>query len=275
LIDAYSYFITLWISAAYGLRYSYYNATILLNIDLAAQQRGYGKSFMKKRLSTLAISVVVLLMLAVVAPQRVSAASYSINFGGFSAGGCNPGYVEWVGKDGSFSVPDAGGVLLSYTESINGTTYESGTNTSTSWAGAGSISTISGNLSFPSTSYPYTFVGVYSYSLDGEIFSTDTVTVNCTADGAAASGSIVHTAGGGAVSFDGPPIPTGYVLKYISCDVAVYSEPDLGRATSARIKAGQTWFVNPTPVTGADGKQWQQIFTSSSPNGYIPSACIK
>jgi hypothetical protein len=105
------------------------------------------------------------------------------------------------------------------------------------------------------------------------VFSTDTVTVNCTSDGAASSGSIVYSSGGS--SAPGPSIPAGYVLKYIACDVAVYSEPDLGRPTSARIKAGQTWFVNPKVVKGKDGKNWQQIFTSSSPDGYIPSACIK
>lgn len=76
------------------------------------------------------------------------------------------------------------------------------------------------------------------------------------------------------VNFAGPGIPSGFVLRTITCDVAVFGQPAGTPVGSNRIKAGQTWYVNPKSVTGSDGEQWTEIFTSSSPNGYIPTKCV-
>lgn len=73
----------------------------------------------------------------------------------------------------------------------------------------------------------------------------------------------------------GPGIPSGFVLRTITCDVPVYATPaGMPVAGGAAIRAGQTWFVNPTPINGADGRQWTEIFAAGFINGYIPTACV-
>jgi len=73
----------------------------------------------------------------------------------------------------------------------------------------------------------------------------------------------------------GRGIPSGFVLKTITCDTAVYDAP-AGRplATGEALKAGQTWFVNPSPIKGADGKSWTEFFPSGNTDAYIPTACV-
>jgi hypothetical protein len=74
---------------------------------------------------------------------------------------------------------------------------------------------------------------------------------------------------------EGPSIPAGFVLRTITCDVPVYNtaagSPVAG---GAAIKAGQTWYVNPTPVDGDDGRQWTELFAGGYSNGFIPTACV-
>ena len=72
----------------------------------------------------------------------------------------------------------------------------------------------------------------------------------------------------------GPPIPSNYVLRTITCDVALFATPAGSPVGDARVTAGQTWYVNPTPVKGSDGKSWTQIFVSSYTDPYIPTACV-
>lgn len=75
--------------------------------------------------------------------------------------------------------------------------------------------------------------------------------------------------------FQGPGIPSGFQLHTITCDVAVFATPGGAPVTNgARIRAGQTWFVNPTPVDGADGQSWTEIFVSGYTNGYVPTTCV-
>jgi hypothetical protein len=71
-----------------------------------------------------------------------------------------------------------------------------------------------------------------------------------------------------------PGIPAGFVLRPIWCDVAVYNTPNGSPVGSARIRANQTWFVNPVPVPGSDGRDWTEIFAGGFTNGYIPTVCV-
>ena len=77
------------------------------------------------------------------------------------------------------------------------------------------------------------------------------------------------TAGDGA-----PGIPDGFVLSSIICDTPVYNTQSGQPVGDTMITAGQTWYVNPTPVNGDDGKQWTEIFAGGFINGFIPTACV-
>jgi hypothetical protein len=74
--------------------------------------------------------------------------------------------------------------------------------------------------------------------------------------------------------YQGPPIPAGYQLRTITCDTAVYDAPGGRPVGSNTVKAGQTFFINPTPTLDASGKSWTQVFVSSSSHPYIPTSCV-
>ncbi len=74
--------------------------------------------------------------------------------------------------------------------------------------------------------------------------------------------------------FNGPYVPSGFVLSTIICDVAVYNAPGGQPVPSSVIKSGQTWFVNPEPVADAADVWWTEIFTSGAVNGYVPTECV-
>jgi hypothetical protein len=230
---------------------------------------------MKKRFVVLLAVFAFLVAAFGSAPQQVSAATYFVNFGTYLGASCTGSSINWDGVSGSFNAPVGGGIYLTYTEKVNGITVNSAANFLTGFTGSATNVSFSDGSSFALTAFPFTYVGVFTYTYAGEVISTNTVTVNCTSDGPAASGSIVYTGGGSGAGVPGPSIPSGYVLKYIGCTVAVYSEPDLGRPTSARLKEGQTWYVNPKVIKGKDGKNWQEVFVAGPNVGYIPSSCIK
>lgn len=73
-----------------------------------------------------------------------------------------------------------------------------------------------------------------------------------------------------------PGIPVGFVQRTIICDVAVYNQaggtPVEG---GAHIVLGQTWYVNPEPVDGPDGKSWTEIFAGGPINGWVPTVCVQ
>lgn len=76
------------------------------------------------------------------------------------------------------------------------------------------------------------------------------------------------------LTFSGPPLPEGFVLRTITCDVAVFDSPGGTPVGDNRIIAGQTWYVNPTPVKAPSGEDWTEIFVSGTPNGFIPTRCV-
>ncbi len=73
---------------------------------------------------------------------------------------------------------------------------------------------------------------------------------------------------------EGPGVPSGYVLRGIVCDTPVYNSPGGSPVGDGRVLAGQTFYVDPTPVTALDGTSWTRIFVSSRINPYIPTACV-
>jgi hypothetical protein len=74
--------------------------------------------------------------------------------------------------------------------------------------------------------------------------------------------------------FSGPAIPSSFQLRSVTCNTPVYSQPAGTPVSGTDITAGQTWYVSPTPVMAADGTSWTEIFTSSSPDGFIPTSCV-
>jgi|GEM_PF-1240260 len=71
--------------------------------------------------------------------------------------------------------------------------------------------------------------------------------------------------------YQAAPIPAKFVLRTITCDTPVYDVADGSPlASGEKVKAGQTWFVNPTPTESG----WTEIFNNGYLRGYIPSSCV-
>jgi hypothetical protein len=75
-------------------------------------------------------------------------------------------------------------------------------------------------------------------------------------------------------NFAGPGVPAGFVLKTITCNVAVYDAPGGKPVGSNAITSGQTWYVNPTPKKDAAGKSWTEVFVAGYSNGFVPTSCV-
>jgi hypothetical protein len=120
---------------------------------------------------------------------------------------------------------------------------------------------------------PDTPITVHFRFIDGvggpTVFETIVTLTKCNG-GTIYSGSSASTA----LTYQGAPIPAGFVLRTITHDTAVYNTAG-GTPLGAddAIKAGQTWFVSPTPkIVG--GTSWTEIFTDGLIDGYIPSAYV-
>ena len=77
--------------------------------------------------------------------------------------------------------------------------------------------------------------------------------------------------------YDGVPVPPGFVMAEITCDVTVFQTPNPDFPTSARLRKGQTWFVNPKSVPAEIDtfyKEWTEVFVGGPRNGFIPTACV-
>jgi hypothetical protein len=73
--------------------------------------------------------------------------------------------------------------------------------------------------------------------------------------------------------FSGPSVPKEFVLRTITCDVAVFDEPGGNPVGDNRIKQGQTWYVSNESVKDKNGKLWTAVFVSSFDIPYIPTEC--
>ena len=155
--------------------------------------------------------------------------------------------------------------------------------------------TYSGSYNFPfSSAQPAgTLIGLYGYMGQTPPSPDNTaeffVAYNCTTLAVVQSctgafGSCprnwpgMPAAGSAAVSaavFQGAPIPTGFVLRTILCNTPVYDAAGGNRLpTGEAVTAGQTWYVNPTPVMSAGGAPWTEIFVAGFSNPWIPTACV-
>ena len=87
------------------------------------------------------------------------------------------------------------------------------------------------------------------------------------------TGAYLLTINGGN-GFAGRGIPDGFVLRTITCSVAVFDAPNGKPVGDNRIVGGQTWYVDPkgSKTVGAEG--WTEVFVSGSTNGWIPSKCV-
>jgi hypothetical protein len=72
----------------------------------------------------------------------------------------------------------------------------------------------------------------------------------------------------------GPPIPPGFAQQLITCDAQLYDSPSGNVIPNAVVKAGQIWYVNPTPVLDLWGRWWTAIFVGGPNVGYISTACV-
>jgi hypothetical protein len=75
--------------------------------------------------------------------------------------------------------------------------------------------------------------------------------------------------------FDGPGIPAGFVLKTVTCDMAVFDSPGGVPVGENRFTTGATWFMNPTPKKDAKGRLWTEVFVGGWQNGWILTSCTQ
>ena len=69
------------------------------------------------------------------------------------------------------------------------------------------------------------------------------------------------------------PDPARRVMGTVQYDTPVYAEPDPAQALTDVLKAGQTWFVV-AETTGADGKQWYQVYVGGWNNPWVPASAM-
>jgi hypothetical protein len=146
--------------------------------------------------------------------------------------------------------------------------YATGAPTSYPWSFAFPFSTTQPNATY---TYTHTWLSVQN----GVVVYTSSLSGTCTWTGAASSpgaATISNVAGGSA--FQGPPIPKGFVLLTITCNVAAVQSP--GGPVVPNIKPlvpGATWYMSPTPVKDAKGKLWTEVFLGGWNNAFIPAEC--
>jgi hypothetical protein len=110
----------------------------------------------------------------------------------------------------------------------------------------------------------YSIVTTKVYDNGGGLVSISSITADCT------TGEI-HVGNG---SVYGPKVPTGFELRSLSCSSAVLDVPGGEQVEENAVYAGQSWFVNPTPKAGPDGKNYTEIFVGGWTTGYIPTECV-
>jgi hypothetical protein len=215
------------------------------------------------------LAIIALLTITSIHPAQ--AATYSATYT-LGTGTCTTTTFSVPGTY-AFNFPPVNGIGH-YAETLNGVTiYDSG-----QYSIATGVVATTSYAATPTVAYSqsgnYTWVRTYDFAdSGGTVFSHNVLTVQCNTVTGVAVGSTVNTTGGSMV-FNGPELPEGFVLKTITCDVAVYDAPGGKPVGSNAIKGGQTWYVNPTPKKDAAGKSWTEIFVAGFTNGYVPTSCV-
>jgi hypothetical protein len=223
------------------------------------------------RLSRLTLTFTLLFaLLASVAPaQAESFEDWSFIVGPRSS---PPSYCDSSGFAfyfiASWDLPSTG-IFQQFSAAINGNIYFSN-NVAQPFSGTG---TVNAQLFGGANALPYTVTATWIYAYENEGFYYSNFTFTCTGSGITDL-VFTNTRIKGFV-FSGPVVPEGFVLRTIACDTPVFATPGGEAVQNARITAGQTWFVNPEPVEGADGQLWTEIFVSSYVNPYIPTPCVQ
>jgi hypothetical protein len=64
-----------------------------------------------------------------------------------------------------------------------------------------------------------------------------------------------------------------FVLRTITCNTGIYDVPGGGQVPGALIKAGQTWYVSPTPELSRSGQSFTAINIGQK-IGFVPTSCV-
>jgi len=225
---------------------------------------------MKRRFALLATLALAVVLVVALVPSSVSHAGSQdtyVKITALTSWSCTPGNAANITFDYSVDAGDTSSHNWSLTNLNTGT---ASTATAGPMAGpALNIGVNTGLLVPPGTTagdiLEYKIIAT-SVLYDGSI---TTVKFNCS------TGAVL------AMTFDflplgyqGVPVPDDFVLRSITCDTAAYSSAGGGEVEGAVVTAGQTWFVNPTSVTGADGASWTEIFLAGENTAFIPTACV-
>jgi hypothetical protein len=160
-------------------------------------------------------------------------------------------------------------VVVQGTTTLNGTPYDSFS--FPYGAGSGTyLATFLVVFGSPLPSANFTYVFQLVVTAGGTSYWATTITFTC-------SGGSLSTGISNGLStrtFDGPPIPAGFVLKTITCDVAVFDAPGGRPVGSNAIKGGQNLVYQPNPGKNDEGTLWTEIFVAGYHNGFVPTSCV-
>lgn len=110
----------------------------------------------------------------------------------------------------------------------------------------------------------YSIMTLEVFDQGSGLHSVATVTADCT------TGEITIAQG----SIYGPKVPKGFELRSLSGSSAVLDAPGGRQVGDNAVYAGQSWYVNPTPVVGPDGESYTEIFVNGWKTGFIPTVCV-
>jgi hypothetical protein len=110
----------------------------------------------------------------------------------------------------------------------------------------------------------YSTLAIEVFDSGGGLHTTSSVTADCII-------GEIHVAQG---SVYGPKPPKNFELRSLSGSSAVLDAPGGKQVGDNAVYAGQSWYVNPTPVLGPDGKNYTEIFVGGWKLGYIPTECL-
>ncbi|MBX3086684.1 MAG: hypothetical protein KF716_33935 [Anaerolineae bacterium] len=215
------------------------------------------------------VALLVLVALLAGFSPTVAASSNYVQITGINSTTCTPGGI--IGVD-LYYVAGSGTLTHTWTN-VNAAQGTSTSNTATIF-GPAAGSSGSWSIDVPANTQAgdtLKITVIVPKSDADESGSLSSITFNCSTGAVISSEFIIDYPAGGD---PGPAIPDGYVLRTITCDVAVFDAPGGNPVGDNRIKAGQTFYVSPDATADASGANWSQVFVSSRSNPWIPTRCI-
>jgi hypothetical protein len=219
------------------------------------------------RKTTLFLVALLALAMLPFSPTPARAAGEVVRISALTDFGCNP---FDVGFDWSMTGEPSTSYLINLVVEANGQIVMNEND-----------GTFNGSYSDNYTTYFSTSFGpaVNAWPLPANTIETVTMNMRFNTSGypIAASASLSFNCSTGVIFsgiFEGVPIPSGFVLKTITCNTPLYGEPAGSPVGENAVTVGQTWFVNPTPVAGSDGQLWTEIFVAGPHNAFVPARCV-